>query len=285
MKAWIETSEGNRIPIESNCYFGRSPSNSVQLSSPSASRRHAHIHAQQSEKGIEYWLADLGSTNGTLCNGKRITIPARLTHGDVLHIADEEFVFKVERKTLVPFFDTETPPTMVVRASQMCWLLMIDIKRYTRLASELDTNLLAQKVGTWLRQCRDTINASGGVVDKFLGDAIFAYWLHDPEAPAKIASVVRQLGELQRVRDPDFRIVVHHGPVTISGGAGGADNLSGSEVVRVFRMEKVCSKLEIDSILSEAAAREIQPECASESIGAHPLDGFPGMHALFKLVE
>jgi adenylate cyclase len=285
MKAWIETPAGRSIAVESNCYFGRSPANTVQLASPDTSRRHAHIHAQQSDRGTEYWLADLGSTNGTLCNGKRVIIPHRLKDGDAIRISDEEFVFKLERRTLVPFYDTESPPTVIRRASQLCWLLMVDIKRYTALATELDTNVLAQKVGTWLRQCRDAIESSGGVVDKFLGDAIFAYWLNGPAVPAAIGRVLQQLADLQRARDPDFRIVLHLAPVTITGGAGGADNLSGQDVVWVFRMEKVCSKLGADSIVSEMAAKALPRECASESVGSHPLDGFPGTHPLFKLVR
>ena len=65
MNAWIETSGGDKIGLEGNCYFGRSSVNTVRLQSPGASRRHALIHSQQSDLGTEYWLADLGSTNGT----------------------------------------------------------------------------------------------------------------------------------------------------------------------------------------------------------------------------
>ncbi len=282
MKAWIETSDGRQIPIESNCHFGRASSNEVRLNSPDVSRRHAHIHAQQSDQHVEYWLADLGSTNGTLLNGKRVTIPCRLKSGDGIRIADEEFVFKLEFSAFGPAADTEIPATVPVRASQHCWFLMLDIKRYTSLATQLDTNLLAQKVGTWLRQCRDLIESSGGTVDKFLGDAIFAYWTHDETRAAAVAQAVHQLVKLQQARDPDFRLVLHHGLASISGGAGGADNLSGADVIYVFRMEKVCSKLGDDSIVSAAALAALPPDCRCEAVGSHPLDGFAGVHAMFK---
>ncbi|MCX6953664.1 MAG: FHA domain-containing protein, partial [Verrucomicrobia bacterium] len=179
MNAWIETPDGTQIPIKSNCHFGRLASNEVRLASSGASRRHAHIHAQQSDHHVEYWLADLGSTNGTLLNGRRVTIPCRLKSGDGIRIADEQFVFKMDFTAFGPAAEIEAMPTVAVRASQRCWFLMVDIKRYTSLATQLDTDVLAQKVGTWLRQCRDIIESEGGVVDKFLGDAIFAYWVHD----------------------------------------------------------------------------------------------------------
>ncbi len=285
MNAWIETSDGRQIPIESNCHFGRSSSNEVRLMSTSASRRHAHIHAQRADQHLEYWLADLGSTNGTLLNGKRVTIPARLKSGDGIRIGEEEFTFKMEFNAFGLAADTEIPATVPVRASQRCWFLMLDIKRYTALANQLDIDVLAQNVGTWLRQCRDVIEAAGGTVDKFLGDAIFAYWVHDDQRAARVAAAMRELAVLQQARNPDFRLVLHHGMASVSGGAGGADNLSGSDVIYVFRMEKVCSKLGDDSIVSAAALAALPPECRCEPVGSHPLDGFPGEHALYKLAR
>ena len=285
MKAWLEIPEGGQIEVKANCYFGRSHSNTVHLQSSGASRRHAHIHAQDAENGTEYWLADLGSTNGTLCNGKRITIPCRLKDGDAISILSENFIFRLERHTAGPFLETDAPATVAVRADKLCWLLMLDIKSYTTLSRQLDTDTLSLKVGTWLRQGRDAIEAAGGVVDKFLGDAIFAYWKHGPDAPARVRDALRQLAELQRPRDPDFRIVVHHGLVTMAGGAGGADNLSGPEVIRVFRMEKVCSHLKTDSIVSEPARAALPPDIRCEPVGSHPLDGFPGEHPMFRLAE
>ncbi len=97
------------------------------------------------------------------------------------------------------------------------------------------------------------IEPAGGVVDKFLGDAIFAYWKQDALAPMRVGESLKKLAEMQAARDPDFRLVLHFGPAVMAGGAGGADNLSGPEVISVFRMEKVCSGLGNDSIVSESA--------------------------------
>jgi hypothetical protein len=123
----------------------------------------------------------------------------------------ECFVFRLERETAAPFAATAAPATMVVRANPVCWLLMMDIKRYTNLSRELVPNDLSLKVGAWLRQCRDAVESSGGVVDKFLGDAIFAYWKNTAEAPALVArassssfnsSVIRIFAILARAAAP-----------------------------------------------------------------------------------
>ena len=272
--------------METNCYFGRSHVNTVQLHSPGASRRHALIHSQQSESGIEYWLADLGSTNGTLCNSRRVTLPSHLKDGDVISILGEDFVFHRTGETAgsnAPFMTAEAVDTIKVRARQPSWLLMLDIKGYTRLSCQLDADTLGQKIGLWMRQTRDAIESSGGVVDKFLGDAVFVYWKVDADSAPRVAAAVRQLVAIQRQREPDFRIVLHYGEATLEGGAGGADNLSGPDVIKVFRMEKVCSKLRADSILTEEATVALAGALECEPMGAHPLDGFSGTFKMFKM--
>ncbi|HEY5078716.1 MAG TPA: adenylate/guanylate cyclase domain-containing protein [Opitutaceae bacterium] len=285
MKAWIETTGGERIELSANCYLGRSSSNSVHLKSVAASRRHAHIHAQEADNGTEYWIADLGSTNGTLRNGKRITIPCRLRDGDKIDILEDAFTFHLEEAPALATLESNAPFTVPVRAKQQVWFLMLDIKRYTILSRQLDTDTLSLKVGTWLRQARDVIEPSGGVVDKFLGDAIFAYWKHDALAPMRVSEALQKLVLMQAAKDPDFRIVLHHGAAVVSGGAGGADNLSGPEVISVFRMEKVCSGLGNDSIVSEPARAGLPPTCLTEPVGSHPLDGFPGTHVMHRLAQ
>ena len=280
MNAWIETPDGNRIAIESDCYLGRSQSNTVCLHSRLASRRHAHIHCQNSDDGKEYWLADLGSGNGTLRNGKRITIPCRLRSGDTIGILDETFVFRAENPMVTVQSLTADPATIKLRTTKQSWLLMVDIKNFTALSNTLDTDSLSLKVGTWIRQCRDAIESHGGVVDKFLGDALFAYWNQGPEAPMRISQVIELLAALQQARDPDFRIVINCGPVTLEGSEGGADNVTGPEVIRTFRMEKVCSRLGLDSIVSETARAELAGIVRCSPVGNHPLDGFTGVHAM-----
>src|SRR3954471_24896926 len=69
--------------------FGRNSDNSIVFAGGRASRRHAEIR----RAGAEYLLSDLGSSNGTLVNGQRLTAPHRLRHGDTFEIGDDAFRF------------------------------------------------------------------------------------------------------------------------------------------------------------------------------------------------
>ncbi|MDB6092675.1 MAG: Adenylate cyclase [Verrucomicrobia bacterium] len=282
MQTWIQRNDGTRIPIDAHCAFGRAQRNAVRLDSPAASRKHAYIHAQQSETGPEFWLADLGSTNGTLRNGKRLTIPTRLGDGDVITILEESFVFHTEHHLGVTS-RTQEPPTVAVRGLQLCWLLMVDIVQFTALSREQEPDALGVLVGAWIRDCRDAIEENGGTIDKFLGDALFAYWPDAPEMPARVAATLGQLRRRQAQQAPTFRIVLHHGRGVVQGSAGGANNLSGPEIIAVFRLEKLCAKLGARAIVSAPAVAALGTAMTFSPLGEHPLDGFPGLHAVFGL--
>ncbi|RMD73344.1 MAG: FHA domain-containing protein, partial [Chloroflexi bacterium] len=69
--------------------IGRSPDNSIVIASQLASRRHAEIRRE----GGVYVLVDLGSSNGTLLNGKPVQRQILRT-GDTFVIGDEVFRFE-----------------------------------------------------------------------------------------------------------------------------------------------------------------------------------------------
>ena len=64
--------------------IGREAGNEIVLEDPQVSRRHATLTRQ----GATYLLEDIGSTNGTYVNGKRVTAPVLLSNGDTIGLAD-----------------------------------------------------------------------------------------------------------------------------------------------------------------------------------------------------
>jgi hypothetical protein len=81
----------DRFMVEGNAaILGRRTANEVTLADPEVSRRHARIEA--GAKG--YYVYDLGSMNGTLVNGRRITAPHPLADGDVLVLGQSRLRFR-----------------------------------------------------------------------------------------------------------------------------------------------------------------------------------------------
>jgi Protein of unknown function (DUF3662)/Inner membrane component of T3SS, cytoplasmic domain len=69
--------------------IGRSPEATLQLADTGVSRRHAEL----APVGGAWWVADLGSTNGTAVNGRPVT-RAELADGDRLELGTTVLVFR-----------------------------------------------------------------------------------------------------------------------------------------------------------------------------------------------
>ena len=85
-------SSGAEIPFSADLAVGRSPENGLRLVEGSPSRRHALLSIADDSA----WVQDLGSTNGTFVNDKRIDAKVRLNANDKLRFDVEEYLFRVE---------------------------------------------------------------------------------------------------------------------------------------------------------------------------------------------
>ena len=72
--------------------LGRSRSSDVMIDDPNVSRAHAEIRAH----GSSWVLTDLGSTNGTRLNGRRVTQPEVLGAGDQIEVGATTLTFDLE---------------------------------------------------------------------------------------------------------------------------------------------------------------------------------------------
>lgn len=79
---------GDRISV------GRLPDNTVQLEDSAVSSHHAELI----QKGEDYIIRDLNSTNGTRVNGQRI-LETRLYHGDTVHFGQLEVQYLSSTKS------------------------------------------------------------------------------------------------------------------------------------------------------------------------------------------
>lgn len=77
-----ETQQGTELEVDDVMVLGRSPEADVNLDDPYASEFHMRLVAQ--ENGMV--LHDLGSTNGTYVNGRRVTAPTSLRRGDTIQV-------------------------------------------------------------------------------------------------------------------------------------------------------------------------------------------------------
>lgn len=82
---------GRTIPVLGPvCSLGRAESSDVRIAEPSVSASHATLL----RKGTQWFVVDLGSSNGTFVDGYRVAGEREVPNGCVLGVGDVELIFR-----------------------------------------------------------------------------------------------------------------------------------------------------------------------------------------------
>src|SRR5262245_24150599 len=103
---------GRAFPLMGECcVVGRQHDSNICLSGNAVSRHHAQIL----RRGDDYFIEDLGSSNGTYLNGKRLVphAPVGLYEDDRLHIGP--FLLTMQSDPVNHATATDEEPNLVVR--------------------------------------------------------------------------------------------------------------------------------------------------------------------------
>lgn len=73
---------GQAFELQPVTSLGRDPTNTVVIPDGFASGQHALL----AWRDQQWWLEDLGSTNGTLLNRRPVLKPTRVNHGDIVQV-------------------------------------------------------------------------------------------------------------------------------------------------------------------------------------------------------
>lgn len=289
------------IRIGNVASIGRLPDSTVCLSSgPVVSRQHAVI---RSHNGSDYQIIDLGSLNGTYVNGQRVVLPVQLDNRARIRIAGNEIVFE-RCADLSGACDESTLPGSISSSgysgyvSSFVALLVCDIRGFTMATENLSKDDLAQTLGGWFREAGNLIHLSGGNIDKFVGDAFFAYWTkrdtRPSECEAAFESSQRLLQLAKTLAWPDahepFEIVValNCGSVTCRNMGVMAESdavILGDAVNTVFRLESLAKQLKQPLLASHDFVSSLPSADGLIDLGWQTLKGKQNPVRVFGLNE
>jgi adenylate cyclase len=280
----LRTEEGSfYFPLtDGTCWtIGRSDDNSIPLSDRWMSRNHAMIQAMAPN---EYYLIDLGSRNGTFLNGRRVNVPVSLRYGDHITFGQTDLEFFAQAPLNSPREDSSTlslspdpnsspnhnekhegSATVLLHVRRLLSVLVVDIRGFTVLARQLDEALLSEVMGTWFHQAGNIIRQYGSWVDKYIGDAVMAVWIHS-STEVSAREMQRVLIALQDLQQMTSRLHSTYGldqPIQIGAGVntgyamvgntGSGDRPDytalGDTVNAAFRLESVTKELAVDVAL------------------------------------
>ncbi len=289
MSACLFDFRGNElVQLPDTAIFGRHEDSTIRLPDVRVSRRHAMIRRQDEDT---WWFYDLGSYNGSFLNGRRVTTTSPLAHGDVITICETHFRFLLEspapklngRGSSAPakFGDARAQAVGALAMGKLEregesaaegpeWVvapmivLVSDIKGFTRLSELLAPEDLAQAIGTWYGECEAILGEHGASIDKFIGDAVLAYWTDvSPHARARALDASKALRQatygihdsMRPIFDAVERefscgVAVHVGDVSHGELAPGTLTMLGDAVNTTFRIQNLTRSLGCDVLAS-----------------------------------
>ncbi len=186
-----------------NCWtVGRSDDNNFVLPDRWISRNHAMLQCM--ENGV-FYLIDLGSRNGSFVNGRRVSVPVTLQDGDLLTFGQTELKFfypggdsSQDSGFSDSTFGRDFTATATLHLRRLISVLVADIRDFTVLTRQTNEKVLSEAIGTWFRLAGEIIGSHGSWVDKYIGDAVMAVWVHGAEGatPQDMTDMMRAVNAL-----------------------------------------------------------------------------------------
>lgn len=262
--------EIKEVPCNSVLSIGRDRNSDIVLPDLHASRNHAMI--RRIGKG-DYYLIDSGSSNGSFLNHQRISTPRLLKDGDHISMGRIDMVFTqlsheevaVDTLSLQDTLISDTPEEI-----RQLTILVADIRGFTALSEEVHIRTLTKVMNTWFHQVSDTILNHNGIVDKFIGDCVFARWESERDQQKTVIqalSAANQINIITRNLSNEFPEMKN--PVSIGVGINtgaasmgiGQDNTALGDAVNIaFRLENATKIIGADIVLSETAYQHLPAE-------------------------
>jgi adenylate cyclase len=263
--------------VNGNCWtVGRGDDNQFVVKDRCISRNHAMI--QLTDAGDRY-LIDLGSSNGTFVNGRRVNIPVTIHDGDTITFGQTEFEFHCPKGTETLGIDSETTidgtVTSILHLRKLMSVMVVDMRNFTILTRQTNENLLSEVMSTWFRNAGAIIRNRGSWVDKYIGDALMALWFHNGETVTKqeIMNILLALDDLNQMTKElsqhyplPFELKIGAGINTghaMIGNAGSGDQPDytalGDTVNAAFRLEAITKELNAEIALGASTYRYLAP--------------------------
>jgi len=134
----------------------------------------------------------------------------------LLNLASGYFVEGRTRRAVAALFGEYVSPALVERMmrdpqrygavvseNRELSILFVDIRGFTRIAETMESEPLREYINDFLTAMTEVVHRYGGTVDKYIGDAVMAFWgapVADPQhADHAVAASLAMLDEVQRL--------------------------------------------------------------------------------------
>ena len=170
----------------------------------------------------------------------------------------------------------ERPESMLVGDSRILAVLFSDIRGFTRISESMAPEQIVESLNTYFTEMVDIVLKRNGIVDKYIGDAIMAFFgapvKHDDDVSQAVHTGFDMLETLEvfnsrqdRRKRPQFRIGIglNYGVVTI-GNIGSEKKMDytviGDMVNLASRLEELTKIYDVPFLVSESVYAKVKKE-------------------------
>ncbi len=266
MTAFLHYNDGRKdrsIVCKPVLTIGRDKASDIILPDLMVSRHHAMIRRIGNQ---DFYFIDGGSSNGSYVNKQRVTLPKILKDGDRINIGRIQILFEQPDKEDAFINSLSMQDTIVYEAPQIkqITVLVADIRGFTGITEQLPIKRLTAMMNHWFNNISDVVVSNGGMVDKFIGDCVFARW-EDDNQQMTVLQALRTAILIQEITDKigknfkeltvSLRVGVGINTGTASTGVGHDNTALGDAVNIAFRLEEATKQARVDIMMSENAYR------------------------------
>lgn len=186
-------------------------------------------------------------------------------------------------------------PDAVASREREVTIMFTDIVGFSERSSRMSAAETAQFLNRHFTTLERCIDATGGTIDKYIGDSVMAFWGAPLDQPDHAAAACRAAVAMREAlaadpQAPRLRIGIHTGPVVVGNiGAAGRLNYTvvGGPVNVAQRLEQLGKELDDGGrgvvLLSAATAEAAGPEFAALPLGHFTLRGQEAAVAVHRL--
>ena len=163
----------------------------------------------------------------------------------------------------------------------MCSVLFCDLVGFTPFSEARDPEEVRELLSRYFEVARTVIGRYGGVVEKFIGDAVMAVWgtpsanegdaEHAVRAALELIDAVAQLGRESGAEGMSARAGVVTGPVAVNIGATGEGMVAGDAVNTAARVQGAAPPGSV--LVDEVTRRMTEAAISFDAAGEHVLKG------------
>jgi len=209
--------------------------------------------------------------------------------GGPLH-SETALSFTSQRRAL-PAEDAIPPAPVAER--RLVSVLFADLVGFTRLSESRDPEEVRELLSRYFDVCRAVVGRHGGVVEKFIGDAVMAVWgapvANEDDAERAVRSALELVVAVQAMGEdvgaPDLRVRagVLTGEAAVTLGASGEGLVAGDLVNTASRIQSVAEPGSV--LVGDATRRATDAAVRYEPAGNHEFKGKTEPVALFRALQ